>query len=107
MEASERRRKALEALGVTDEASAVPFHHIRHQERMRKVRTFVKEKDFEPQQKKREYWSCKKKMRYATHGLATIAAARAFRARGVRLRVYDCRYCGGYHLTKKTKRGEE
>lgn len=105
MDAQERRKKALEALGVTEGTDTRPNHHQRRGGRIRKVSTHIQDRDFEKQQKKREYWSCRKKMRYATHGLATIAAHRAFTERGVKLRVYDCRYCGGWHLTKSLRKG--
>lgn len=105
MDAQERRKQALEALGVTEDVDTTPFHHQRRDGRIRKVSTHIQVRDFEKQQKKREYWSCRKKMRYTTHWLATIAAHRAFTERGVKLRVYDCRYCGGWHLTKNLRKG--
>jgi hypothetical protein len=36
---------------------------------------------------------------YATHAEAQESADYVWRKRGVRLRVYSCPYCAGYHLT--------
>jgi hypothetical protein len=45
--------------------------------------------------------SCYSKKRYSTEDLAKKVADKTWHSRYVRLRVYPCYYCGGYHLTKR------
>ena len=50
---------------------------------------------------KSSYYSCARKRRYHSASDAANAKHKALTERGTVLRVYQCRYCGGYHLTKK------
>lgn len=93
MDAGERRRLALEALGVTEAPARSPRpQRVRESER--------------PDQRKRVFFSCDKKRRYKTEHDATCASHRVFKERGTRLRVYYCNYCRGWHLTKHVNRGD-
>lgn len=47
--------------------------------------------------------ACARKVRYETVEDAQMSAFRAFEKRGVELRMYQCKYCGGWHLTKHTR----
>lgn len=47
--------------------------------------------------------SCIKKARYNTKELAEHVAQDILKSRGVHLHIYYCKYCCGYHLTKKVK----
>ena len=50
--------------------------------------------------------ACSRKKRYGTMSEAERYAAKYELRRGVRLRIYRCPVCGGYHLThKRAKRG--
>lgn len=44
---------------------------------------------------------CASKKRYSEEKLARRVAEACKKDRGVRLRVYWCAHCGGYHLTKQ------
>lgn len=44
---------------------------------------------------------CLAKKRYFTYKDANKVGKRATKRRGVPLRVYHCRWCNGYHLTKQ------
>lgn len=49
--------------------------------------------------------SCLNKCRYKTETKALSMAAKCMKKRPCKtLRVYDCRYCGGWHLTEQAKR---
>lgn len=95
MEPSERRRKALEELGILEE-------HKRVHRRTRPVSSF-KMSVSDERGGRTKYFSCRRKKRYATHSEATRKAKRAGMKRGVKLRVYFCNFCGGFHLTKQPK----
>lgn len=45
--------------------------------------------------------SCHRKKRYWTEGFASAVAQRVLEKRGVRVRVYRCSFCLGFHLTHK------
>jgi hypothetical protein len=45
--------------------------------------------------------SCERKTRYPSPKAARLAAQRRRRLGSVRLRHYECDWCGGWHLTKK------
>lgn len=53
--------------------------------------------EFGPQAK-----SCARKVRYPTHDDARACADKRYRLSGVEFRVYHCKYCQGWHLTKQT-----
>lgn len=44
---------------------------------------------------------CTTKKRYDTEAIASKVAKRCWWRRKVRLRVYPCFECGGYHLTRR------
>ena len=46
---------------------------------------------------------CGKKRRYATEIEATLAAMHAEQRGALPLRAYRCRFCGGWHLTKRKR----
>ena len=48
---------------------------------------------------------CLKKKRYRTETHAQEVAKKAQLLRGTPLTVYQCKYCGGYHLTHTIQRG--
>jgi hypothetical protein len=45
--------------------------------------------------------SCQGKKKYRTPESAGVAAQEALDRRGDHLRIYDCPFCGGHHLTKE------
>ena len=102
MTPEERRRLALEALGVKEGTGRRKRRKVRP---ARSADAVVQPRDYRPDAKKRSYWSCEKKMRYKTQADATMRADRFFRLRGTRLRVYYCDNCHGYHLTKQFRKG--
>lgn len=51
-----------------------------------------------------ELSSCASKHRYATENRAIQVAITCSRERGVSLRVYHCKYCDGWHITKRELR---
>lgn len=50
------------------------------------------------------YWSCKRKSRYRTENDATRAARKMEVRYGKKMFSYYCKYCSGYHLTKKPRK---
>ena len=100
MDSSERRQIALETLGVKGRVSRLapkwskPKHSVRSSFQLK----------HESENKRRSYFSCRKKIRYANQHEATVNAHKAENARGVRLRVYWCENCNGYHITKQLRR---
>ncbi len=48
-------------------------------------------------------YSCGTKKRYKTEEEAAASALQCGMKRGTILYCYKCRYCGGYHLTKKPR----
>lgn len=50
--------------------------------------------------------SCYSKKRYSTEEYAQKLANKRAYERKVKLRVYGCHVCGGYHITSKDKRDE-
>lgn len=50
------------------------------------------------------YWACKRKSRYPNQNTANRAAKKMTVRFGVKMFVYYCRYCEGYHLTKKEQK---
>lgn len=46
---------------------------------------------------------CGRKKSYATYKFAEQVRARCEALRGDKLRVYNCRYCQRFHLTKDTE----
>jgi len=98
VEAVERRRKALDALGVYKERKHGKF-------RSRPFSSWLMNaQDEHPG--KFKYFSCSRKVRYATQSEATRQARKAEKERGVEIRVYFCNFCNGYHLTKQMRRGK-
>ena len=51
------------------------------------------------------YWSCKRKGRYNAESDASRAARKMAFRYGTEMFYYYCKYCEGYHLTKKKPRG--
>ena len=52
-----------------------------------------------------EFRACLRKRRYDTRVDATKAAERASRRKDApKIFVYECRYCGGWHLTHRRPR---
>lgn len=111
MEAVERRKKALEALGVTSErprtAHSGPYGaRLRRGgygkcPRPRKTGTKLMENEIG---KRHMAWNmCGKKKRYRSQAEAHRMANAAFARRGTRLHCYFCGLCHGYHLTKRTQ----
>lgn len=45
--------------------------------------------------------SCEEKARYSTQYAGVIVAQGMFKRHGDKLRVYPCRFCKGFHLTKQ------
>jgi hypothetical protein len=45
--------------------------------------------------------SCLTKRRYPSAAMAERVAAKCAESRGVKLRVYPCAVCQGYHLTRR------
>ena len=52
----------------------------------------------------REYSMCLSKERYETKGAALAAANRRLMYDAPQLRVYNCPFCRGWHLTSKPER---
>lgn len=50
------------------------------------------------------YWECARKSRYRTGNDASRAAKKMEMRYGTKMYYYYCRYCEGYHLTKKAPR---
>ena len=50
------------------------------------------------------YWSCKRKSRYRTESDANRAARKMEVRYGKKMFSYYCKYCSGYHLTKKPRK---
>lgn len=50
---------------------------------------------------------CSRKKRYSTEALAEKVARKVKYERGDDCRAYFCELCGGFHLTKKPKEGQE
>lgn len=46
---------------------------------------------------------CTSKVRHPSQAIGEAAAAEATLARGDRLRVYACLWCGGWHLTRRAR----
>ena len=49
---------------------------------------------------------CSKKCRYSSYFLATKVAKRQQEKTGNKLRVYECPYCNGFHLTHTEKNND-
>lgn len=69
---------------------------------------------FTPKSKKRrrdmsrsEYSQCGKKIRYRTHADAVKAMQSCERARGRKLRIYQCPVCLGFHLSHSFRFGPD
>jgi len=60
----------------------------------------------EPKVETSQTWSeCRKKNRYKDEAEASRVIAQRVEAGGKdRLRYYECRFCGGFHLTKQERR---
>lgn len=91
MTEQERLRAALEALGL-DKSTVLGS-------KRRVLKLPAKEED--AYSRKDKYYSCGKKKRYHSEHDATVAASCCRNVRGVKLRVYPCEICGGWHLTKR------
>ena len=52
------------------------------------------------------HWSCKRKGRYKSERDAQRAARRMSMRYDVTMRHYYCKFCNGYHLTKKSYKEE-
>lgn len=100
MDSIERRKLALETLGLEGRVTRIAPKWLKPK---RSVRSMFQLKH-ESSNKRRSYFSCRKKIRYNNQHEATVHAHKAEMARGVRLRVYWCQNCGGYHITKKMRR---
>jgi hypothetical protein len=46
---------------------------------------------------------CGRKKAYATYKFAELVRAKCELERGAKLRVYNCRYCQKFHLTRDTE----
>lgn len=53
------------------------------------------------------YWSCKRKGRYSNENDARRAARKMALRYGQTMHHYYCKYCEGYHLTKRVSRKAE
>lgn len=49
---------------------------------------------------------CRKKVRHVMKRHAQEAVEHALRFHGLRMRIYHCRWCKGYHLTSKVQARE-
>ena len=101
MDIEERIAKAREALGPG--VKIVPKKK-KKKEKTRPVAAFTpKSKKRRRDMNRSEYSQCGKKIRYRTHADAVKAMQACERARGQKLRVYSCQYCGGFHLSHSFK----
>jgi len=97
MDIEERIAKAKEELGPG--VKIVPKRK-KKKEKTRPVAAFTpKSKKRRRDMNRSEYSQCGKKIRYRTHADAVKAMQKCERARGQKLRVYSCPYCGGFHLS--------
>lgn len=53
------------------------------------------------------YWACKRKGRYRNQSDAQKASRKMTLRYGVQMYSYFCKFCQGWHLTKKARKGEE
>lgn len=51
--------------------------------------------------KKQIYRECESKIRHKTYADAVANAKKCMAKRGGHISVYQCRFCGGFHLTHK------
>ncbi len=100
MDSLERRRLAIETLGLEGRVTRLA---PKWQKKTKTVRSTIQLKHA-TDNKKRSYFSCRKKIRYSTQHEATVHAHRAEAMRGTRLRVYWCENCNGYHITKQLRK---
>jgi len=98
MTEQERLRAALEALGLGQQEEKV----LHSKRRVLKVPEKMEDEEWS---RKSIYFSCRKKKRYPSQHEAKVAASCCRNRRGVKLRVYPCEICGGWHLTKHVWNG--
>lgn len=58
-------------------------------------------KEYETRQQKNKVEGCQKKKRYSDEFAARASGVCRMTAEGVRLYIYQCNYCRGWHLTRK------
>lgn len=106
MDGNERRKNALEALGVDAAERPMKSGHGASGKGRRRPRPLASFKAKHRITTRKQEWSmCEKKTRYRDQGTAKRAAGTAFAKRGVKLHGYLCPICGGYHLTKENRAG--
>lgn len=96
MDAADRRKQALEVLGVETECQA----SVRYRP-ARKIGT--KLMPHEIVTRKQKYRMCERKERYRSQSEAYRKANAIFQKRGTKLHCYYCGLCHGYHLTKRVR----
>ena len=96
MDAADRRKQALEVLGVEAERQA----SVRHRP-PRKIGT--KLMPHEIGTRKQKYRMCESKKRYRSQSEAHRTANAIRQKRGTKLHCYYCGLCHGYHLTKRVR----
>jgi len=103
MDMKERIKEARKKLAGVKITVVRSENRQKHDSRRRKMSSFIKMNDRGDVPLKERYRQCLKKARYRSEHEARLFANRGENKRGVRLRVYECPICGGWHITKRTE----